>query len=163
MFQILFCGLHNYFLLWLHGMYENCPDVSFSAARLKSCRIRELTSRLFHIECLQFYSSSIYIEFFRKATLAHESRAIIYQTTRRHTPEDSDRNIHHHETLNLIALSSSLDFFISSTVIWVCISLHQHGDACLFTQLEPQRSTEKFLLYFDTKLYFAQEWSKYQH
>jgi hypothetical protein len=47
---------------------------------------------------------------FQEGTLAHELRAVIYQTTRRHTPEDSDDNIPHHEPLNIIPLPSSLDF-----------------------------------------------------
>jgi hypothetical protein len=89
-----------------------------NTARVKSWRIPELIPRLFHTVCLQFHSFSIGVTIFKKETVAYESPAIIYQTTRRQMPEDSDLDVQHCETLNITARN----FFISSVVIWECMN-----------------------------------------
>jgi hypothetical protein len=163
MFQNLFCSLYKYLLLWLPRMYENCLDASFSTARFTYWHIRELTpgisyrmSTVLSVSAtpLSPYRLTNYMCPTAQKKYFQESNLCVWitcnhQTTRRHTPEDSNLNIRRHEPLNLIPLPSGLGFlhFLCSNL--GIYSLHQHIDACLFTQLQPQRSTDNLWCFFN--------------
>ena len=155
MFQKLFCSLHKYLLLWLPRMYESCLGASFSTARLVSWHIRELTLGISYCMSpvlsvtatpLSPYRLTNYVCPTAQKKYFQEGNPRVWitcnhQTTRRHTPEDSDLNIHRHERLNPIPLPSSLGFLylLCSNV---SILLNQHT---LFTQLQPQRSKDNLM------------------
>jgi len=147
MFQNLFCSLHKYLLLWLPRMYESCLGASLSTARFDILAysrthpgISYCLSPVLSVSAtlLSPYRLTNYVCPTAQKKYFQEGSPRIWitcnhQTTRRHTPEDSDLNIHCHERLNLIPLPSSLGFLYllcsnvgiySSTSTQRCFFIH---------------------------------------